>query len=247
MLDRIHANTAGERLFAAATLVQTPAGQPGLGARMLIYPDGATEGELPVPLDRAVIVREALALMRREASDSRVYGGYQVFIEVFAPPPRLVIIGGVHTAIPLTRMAKLLGFHVTIVDGRGRFATRERFPEADEIYVAWPDEALAQMPVGPATYVVILTHDEKFDLPALTALAARRPRYVGAMGSRETRRQHFAALRNRGVPAEFLASVYGPVGLDLGARTPEEVALAIMAEITAVRYDRAGGHLKSSE
>ncbi|HSR56988.1 MAG TPA: XdhC family protein, partial [Candidatus Binataceae bacterium] len=136
-----------------------------------------------------------------------------------------------------------LGFRVTIVDGRGKFATRERFPNVHEIIVEWPDEALPKLKVDKSTYVVILTHDPKFDLPTLKALSTMQPRYIGAMGSRETRRQHMDQLRAEGVPDEFLRTVYGPIGLDLGARTPEEMALSVIAEIIAVRYGHKGGHL----
>jgi xanthine dehydrogenase accessory factor len=137
---------------------------------------------------------------------------------------------------------------VTIVDGRGRFATRERFPTADQIVVAWPDEALAQMKIDSSTYVTILTHDPKFDIPALKALSTTAPaRYIGSMGSRETRQQHFAELRAAGVSEEFLSRVHGPIGLDLGARSPEEMALAIMGEIVAVRYSRGGGFLSAAK
>jgi xanthine dehydrogenase accessory factor len=182
--------------------------------------------------------------MRDERSETRAYGKAEVFIETFAPPPRLIIVGGVHTAIPLSQFAKILGFHVTVVDGRGRFATHERFPHVDTLLVEWPDDAIPRLAIDASTYVVILTHDPKFDLPTLTALSTTSPRYIGAMGSRETRRQHMQELREQGIPNEFLKTVYGPVGLDLGARTPEEMALAIMSEIVAVRYHRQGGHLK---
>ncbi len=244
LLTKIESNIAAEKLFAIATVVGTSASRDSLGRKMLVYPDGATEGTLGLTDLHARIVHDAQELMRLESSETRVFDDYQVFIEVFAPPPVLVIVGGVHTAIPLSRIAKLLGFQVIVIDGRGRFATRERFPEADQIIVAWPDEALAELTINYSTYVVILTHDPKFDLPTLAALSKMRPRYVGAMGSRETRRQHMTELRAQGVPGEFLQSVYGPIGLDLGARSPEEVAVSILAEIIAVRYNRQGGHLK---
>ncbi len=240
-LSTIEQNLAAERLFAAATLLP---GDGATGAKMLIYPDGSCQGELLSPELQAQVVADARELMRQETSTTRTYGEHQVFIEVFAPSPKLIIVGGVHTAIPLAQYARILGFRVTIVDGRGRFATRERFPDVDELIVEWPDEALPKLRIDNATYVVILTHDPKFDLPTLKALAGTAPRYIGAMGSRETRRQHMDQLRANGVPDEFLRSVYGPVGLDLGARSPEEVALSIMAEIIAVRYGHRGGHLK---
>lgn len=236
----VERNLAAEKLFAAATLLS---GDGNAGTKMIVYPDGSREGELPSADLTERVTADARRLMRREISNTYTYDDVQVFIEVFAPPPKLIIVGGVHTAIPLCQYAKILGFRVTIVDGRGRFATPDRFPLADQILVEWPDEALPKLQVDASTFVVVLTHDPKFDLPTLKALSQMQPRYIGAMGSRETRRQHMDQLREEGVPDGFLRSVYGPVGLDLGARTPEEVALSIMAEIIAVRYGREGGHL----
>jgi xanthine dehydrogenase accessory factor len=241
-LSTIEQNLATEKLFATATLLSA---NGAAAAKLLVYPDGSFEGKLPSPDLQSQVIADARELMQQETSLTRTYGEQQVFIEVFAPPPRLIIVGGVHTAIPLSQYAKILGFRVTIVDGRGRFATRERFPDVDEIIVEWPDEAMPRLRIDNSSYVVILTHDPKFDLPTLKALAQRKARYVGAMGSRETRRQHMEQLRDEGVPEAFLGSVYGPVGLDLGARSTEEVALAIMAEIVAVRNGRPGGHLKA--
>lgn len=239
-LGAIEHNLAAEILFAEATVLP---GDGAAGTKMLVYPDGSHDGEFQPPELQAQVIADARRLMQQEISTTRTYGDVQVYIEIFAPPPKLIIVGGVHTAIPLSQFAKLLGFRVTIVDGRGRFATRERFPNVDEIIVEWPDEALPKLKVDKSTYVVILTHDPKFDLPALKALSTMQPRYIGAMGSRETRRQHMDQLRAEGVPEEFLRTVYGPVGLDLGARTPEEMALSVMAEIIAVRYGHKGGHL----
>ncbi len=238
--DELKHNIASERLCALATIVSGD----HVGAKLLIYPDSRTLGDLGDQKLNAQVVRDAQELMRFERSENCVYERAEIFIEVFAPNPKLIIFGGVHTAIPLTQFAQMLGFRVVIVDGRGRFATRERFPTADKIIVAWPDEAIAQMEIESSTYVAILTHDPKFDIPALKALSTTNPRYIGSMGSRETRKQHFAELRSAGVSDEFLSRVHGPVGLDLGARTAEEMALAIIAEIVAVRYGRAGGFLK---
>jgi len=242
-LDAIKRAIEADALCAAATIVSGA----HAGAKMLAYPDGHALGDLGDVELGAAVARDAQALMQAERSENRAYRGVQVFIDVFAPKPKLVIFGGVHTAIPLTQFAQALGFRVTIVDGRARFANRERFPTADEIIVAWPDEAIAQMPIDASTYIAILTHDPKFDIPALKALSPTQPRYIGSMGSRETRAQHFAELRAAGVSEEFLARVHGPIGLDLGARTPEEMALAIVAEIVAVRYGRTGGFLLGDE
>ncbi len=238
-LDRIAENLNAEKMFSVATIV----GGENLGAKMLVYPDGKTEGVFGDAPQNEQVIADAQRFMRDEKSETRTYGDTQVFIETFAPPPRLLIVGGVHTAIPLSHFAKILGFRVTVVDGRGRFASKERFPHVDELIVEWPDDVIPRLTIDQATYVVILTHDPKFDLPTLKALATTSPRYIGAMGSRETRRQHMDELRAQGVPDEFLKTVYGPVGLDLGARTPEEMALAIISEVIAVRYNHPGGHL----
>lgn len=166
-----------------------------------------------------------------------------VYIEAFLPPPRLFIVGATHTAIPLCRMAKELGFRVSIVDARSLFATRERFPEADEVMRAWPDEALDEASLDAYSHVVILTHDPKFDLPTL-ARALRSPvRYIGAMGSRGTHERRKEQLRKQGFSEDELARIRAPIGLDLGARSPEEMALAILAEVLAVRYGREGRSL----
>lgn len=239
-LESVSENLTREKLFATATII---AGDEQLGAKLVIHPDGSYEGVFPSAELTARTVAEAQRLMRAETSDTLTYGETQIFVETFSPPSKLIIVGGVHTAIPLSQFARILGFRVTIVDGRGRFATRERFPDVDELIIEWPDDALPKLEIDFSTYIVILTHDPKFDLPALKALSTMQPRYVGAMGSRETRRQHMEQLREQGVPEAFLKTVYGPVGLDLGARTPEEMALAVMAEIVAVRYGRRGGHL----
>lgn len=242
--EELKQNLVDEELCAVATVVS---GARDIGAKLLVYPDGRTVGGLGRPELDAQVVPDAQSLMAQEKAENRTYGETEVFIEVFAPRPKLVIFGGVHTAIPLTQFAQALGFRVTIVDGRARFATRERFPTADAIVVAWPEEALAQLKIDSSTYVAILTHDPKFDIPALEALSKSRPRYIGSMGSRETRRQHFEELRTRGVPDEFLDTVHGPIGLDLGARSPEEMALAVMAEIVAVRYGRTGSFMSDGK
>jgi xanthine dehydrogenase accessory factor len=159
-----------------------------------------------------------------------------VFIEPFRRPAHLVIVGGIHIAIPLHRLAKLMGYRVTVIDARAKFATKERFPEADELIVAWPDEAMGRLAIDSSTYVVILTHDPKFDLPALRSVLGKDAGYIGAIGSRKTNQNRFDALRAEGFTEEQLSRVHGPIGLDLGSRAAEETALGIIAEITAVRF-----------
>ncbi|TMF40314.1 MAG: XdhC family protein [Chloroflexi bacterium] len=168
----------------------------------------------------------------------------EVFVEPFRRPAHLVIIGAIHIAIPLHRLAKLMGYRVTVVDARAKFATRERFPDADDLIVAWPDEAMTKLTVDGSTYVVILTHDPKFDLPALRSVLKQDAGYIGAIGSRKTNQNRFDGLRKEGFTEEQLARVHGPIGLDLGSRGAEETALGILAEITAVRFGGSGAAMK---
>jgi xanthine dehydrogenase accessory factor len=163
-----------------------------------------------------------------------------LFVEPVRRPAHLVIIGAIHIAIPLHRLAKLMGYRVTVIDARAKFATKERFPDADELIVAWPDEAMAKIAIDPSTYIVILTHDPKFDLPALRSVLRKEAGYIGAIGSRKTNEKRFAALRKEGFSEDDIAEVHGPIGLDLGSRGAEETALGILAEITAVRFGGSG-------
>jgi xanthine dehydrogenase accessory factor len=174
----------------------------------------------------------------REGSPDRELGvrDGDSFEEPFPRPAHMVIVGAIHIAIPLHRLAKLMGYRVTVVDARAKFATGERFPEADSIIAEWPDEALAKIPVDRSTAVVVLTHDPKFDMPALRTVLKTDAGYIGAIGSRKTNQNRFDALREEGFGDEQLARVHGPIGLDLGGRGAEETALGIMAEVTSVRY-----------
>ena len=167
-----------------------------------------------------------------------------VFIEPFRRPAHLVIIGAIHIAIPLHRLAKLMGYRVTVIDARAKFATKERFSEADELVVAWPDEAMAKIPIDSSTYIVVLTHDPKFDLPALRSVVGKGAGYIGAIGSRKTNQNRFDALRKEGFSEAQLGEVHGPIGLDLGSRGAEETALGILAEITAVRFGGSGAGMR---
>ena len=167
-----------------------------------------------------------------------------LFVEPFRRPAHLIIVGAIHIAIPLHRLAKLMGYRVTVVDARAKFATKERFPEADELIVAWPDEAMEKLVIDNSSYVVILTHDPKFDLPALRSVLGKDAGYVGAIGSRKTNQNRFDALRGEGFTEEQLSRVHGPIGLDLGGRGAEETALGILAEITAVRFGGTGSSMR---
>jgi xanthine dehydrogenase accessory factor len=172
--------------------------------------------------------------------------GEQVFAEVLGPPPRLLVFGAVDLAEELCRAAKGLGWRTVVTDARARFATAERVPSADELVVAWPGEALERFAPDERTAVVVLTHEDRWDVPALAGALGTPAFYVGALGSRRTQERRRERLLQTGVAEEQLARVCGPAGLDLGAGTPAETALSILAEILAVRAGRDGGPLRAS-
>jgi len=212
----------------------------GGGGHLLAWPDGRLEGDRSLASDLTALFPGPVAQLHHRPEGD-------VFIEIFTPPPTLVIVGAVHVAVPLVTLAQALGFRVRVVDARRAFATRERFPTADELTVAWPQDALRVEDLGPQHYVVILSHDPKFDLPALQIALRSRAAYIGLIGSRTTQARRRAALQEAGFDEVDLGRIHGPVGLDLGGREPAEIALAILAEIVAVRHGRDGGKLSSPE
>jgi xanthine dehydrogenase accessory factor len=172
--------------------------------------------------------------------------GRRVFADVFGPPPRLLVYGAVDTADALCAAARGLGWHTIVADARGRFATRDRLPNAHEVIVAWPDETLAQVQPDHATAVVVLTHDDKFDIPMLVGTLTTDAYYIGALGSRRNQERRRERLLEAGVDESALDRISGPAGLDIGAHTPAETALSMLAEIMAVRAGRGGGRLRES-
>jgi xanthine dehydrogenase accessory factor len=172
--------------------------------------------------------------------------GRRLFADVFGPPPRLLVYGAVDTAEALCAAAKAIGWHTIVADARAKFATRERVPSADELIVAWPEETLAQVQPDHATAVVVLTHDDRFDIPLLTAVLETDAFYVGAIGSRRNQERRRGLLLEAGVDEAALERINGPAGLDIGAHTPAETALSILAEIMAVRAGREGGPLREA-
>ena len=172
--------------------------------------------------------------------------GRRVFADVFGPPPRLFVYGAVDTADALCAAAKAIGWRTIVADARARFATRERLPSADEIIVAWPEEALAQVAPDHTTAILVLTHDDKFDLPLLTGALATEAYYIGALGSRRNQERRRERLLETGVDETELERISGPAGLDIGAHTPAETAVSMLAEIMAVRAGRDGGRLRDS-
>lgn len=172
--------------------------------------------------------------------------GRRVFADVFGPPPRLFVYGAVDTADALCAAAKAIGWRTIVADARGRFATRERLPNADEILVAWPEDALERIAPDHTTAILVLTHDDKFDLPLLTGALATEAYYIGALGSRRNQERRRERLLEAGLDEAELERISGPAGLDIGAHTPAETAVSMLAEIMAVRARRDGGRLKES-
>jgi xanthine dehydrogenase accessory factor len=228
-----------------------------LGAKLLVRPDVPPLGSLgDEALDR-VVARDALGALAAARTSTRHYGRHGearqrevgIFVEAFAPPPSMVIFGAVDFTAALARVAKLLGYRVTVCDARAVFATQARFPMADEVVVDWPDRHLANVGqnLGQRDAVCVLTHDPKFDVPALMAALATGAGYVGAMGSRRTHAERVERLREAGATEEDLARVMSPIGLDIGARTPEETAISVAAEIIGQRTGRQAPSLRDAE
>jgi xanthine dehydrogenase accessory factor len=229
-----------------AALVTVVAGGP-VGSRLLVRPDQSVEGTLGDPKLDAAAVAFAEELMWAERSERREVEGVSLFVDVAAPPPRLILFGAVDFAAALCRMAQAAGWRPYVIDPRGRFATRERFPEAAEIVVAWPEEAFARIGgIDRATYIAVLTHDPKLDDAALELAVRSEAAYIGAMGSRRAQEKRRGRLLERGLTEEDLARVAAPIGLDLGGLTAEETALSIMSEVVAVRNGRSGGRLSNA-
>jgi xanthine dehydrogenase accessory factor len=238
--ETLAAAIAAEQPVAVATVV---GGAENTGAKLLVRPDGSTLGALGAGLDEGLVARDALAMLAHDERGIRAYptpaGDVEVFVETYPPPPTMYIVGAVHIAIPLVTLAKTLGFRTVVVDARGAFATPERFAHADELVTAWPDEYL-EGKLNSNSFVVLLTHDPKLDDPALKLALPSPARYVGALGSPKTHAKRLERLRGDGVPGDQLARLHAPIGLKLGATTPEEIAVSIIAEVVAARHELTG-------
>ncbi len=222
--------------------------EPGEGAppvpELILHDDGRLEGSLGSPELDGQLVEAAGEALKRGLSRTVELGGRSMFVEVFPVRPRLVVVGAVEVARSLVRLARELGFETVVIDGRSSFATPERFPDVDRLIVGWPDEVADEIGLGPNDAVAVLTHDVKFDEPAIVEALRRGCRYVGAVGSKKTQGDRRARLLEAGVSESELAKLRGPVGLDLGGRAPAETALAILAEIVAERYGGSGVPLR---
>ena len=233
-----------ERLLEAiehderAVLFTVIEGEP-LGAHLLVLEGGERHGD-GVP---EAIAAQADELIRGHRNRVLEVGDLKVFAEVYSPPPRLLVYGAVDTAEALCSAARLLGWHTIVADARAKFATRDRISGADELIVAWPEETVAQVRPDHSTAIVVLTHDDKFDVPMLKAALETEAFYIGALGSRRTQERRRQRLLEEGVDEAELERIHGPCGLDIGAESQPGIALSILAEALGVRMDRQGGHL----
>ena len=215
----------------------------GVGGKALVVEAGETLGD-GVP---AWALGQFDELVRRGRNRLVEEEGVKVFAEWYGPPPRVLVYGAVDTAEALSRGVKLLGWTAIVADARATFLTRERIPSADELIPKWPQEAIAEVAPDHQTAIVVLTHDDKFDEPALIAALETEAFYIGALGSRRNQERRRERLLEAGVPEEALTRIQGPCGLDIGADTQEETALSILAEILAVRARRSGGPLREAK
>ncbi len=224
-----------ERLAAVLTVVEGS----DVGTKAVVeYDEGPVAGTLDVGAD---LLADARSLMEREQNRTLAYGDREIFIETLAPPPHLVIFGAVHVAQALTELAARLGYRVVVSDAREAFTTPERFPAAAEVLVGWPDEIEDRLVIDRRTYVVLLSHDARFEDPVLPMVLASPAKYIGAMGSRRTHAKRVEKLARAGYSEDDIARIHGPVGLDIGAETPEETAVSILAEMIQVRYGSGDG------
>jgi xanthine dehydrogenase accessory factor len=273
-LGAVLASLEAREPVALATLVD---GDGNVGARLAIWPadsdpgagvqqgsggpqgsggrQARTEGSLGNEGLDVAVTDDALGMLRQGATGERHYGPrgerrrdeVTVFVESYASPPRMLVFGAIDFAAALARAGTFLGYHVTVCDARAVFATRRRFPDADEVVVEWPHRYLAGTTVDERTVICVLTHDPKFDVPLLEVALRTPAGYIGAMGSRRTHDERLKLLREAGLSGAELDRLHSPIGLDLGARTPEETAVAIVAEIVAGRWGGSGRPLSNVE
>jgi xanthine dehydrogenase accessory factor len=249
LFDRLSEAIRGGRPVALVTRIDDA--RPG--DKLLVFADEAV-GDLGNSGLTYAAVAEARSLLAIGSNAVRTLGDdgepigteVRLFIQSFTTKPSMYIFGAIDFSRAMARLGKYLGYAVTVVDARPIFATAARIPDADDVVVAWPDTFLSDAPVDERTVLIVLTHDEKFDIPLLLVALKTNAGYIGVMGSRRTHAKRVGALRAAGVSDGDLARISAPVGLDLGARTPEETAISIAAEIVAVREGRSGGRLRDS-
>ena len=239
----------GGGAVALASLVRAGSGSPGtIGAKLFIRQDGSTVGTLGSPdLDESALA-EAFELMTHGKNKYVVTGsGAEYFIEAYTTPPQLVLCGGGHVSKSIAPLAKTLGFRVFITDDRQEFANADRFPEADIIIAKKPEDALTELPINPNTFIIVATRGHRYDNVALAAAARTSAKYVGLLGSKRKIILIYDDLVQMGIPMERIRELRAPIGLDIGARTPEEIAVSIMSEVLMFRLGGTGAVMKLEE
>lgn len=234
LFNELSKSLENQQLVALATVIKGKE----IGGKLLIWPDGKISGSLNSSYLKEQILQLVNGLFKEQKSQRFKISQEEmteIFIEIFPPSPQLIIVGAVHVAIHLITFAKELGFRTVVVDPRSAFATPERFAHADELIAQWPHEALSASDFNEGTYLVALSHDEKLDTPALKLALENPCRYVGALGSKKTHAKRIASLEEMGITTGQITQIHAPIGLDLGGRRPEEIAIAVMAQIVAVR------------
>ena len=239
IFERLRAHLEADELVALVTL----AAGPGAGAQRLVRPGADPLGGLgPAALDSEAdrLAAEGLSSFASRRSVFEHDGAsFDLFCDVYAPAPKLFIVGAVHVAVHLCRFARELGYRTVVIDPRTAFATPERFADADRLDARWPEKALADHRLDEASCLATLSHDQKIDLPALAAALDSPARYIGALGSKRTHAKRVAALEEMGYGGEQIGRIHSPIGFDLGGRKAEEIALAVMAEIVAAAHGKA--------
>jgi len=246
-LPAVAASVRAREPVAVATVMSGPG---PVGAKLVVWTD-RTEGSLGLRRLDDAVSDDARGMLETGITGVRHYGPdgerrldeLAVFVQSFAPPPRMFVFGAIDFAAAVARVGKFLGYHVTVCDARPVFATARRFPEADEVVVDWPHRFLERTEVDARAVICVLTHDPKFDVPLLQVALETEAAYIGAMGSRRTHEDRLRRLREEGMPDEFLDRLASPIGLDIGARTPEETAVSIAAELVAHRWGGTGQRL----
>jgi xanthine dehydrogenase accessory factor len=236
-------NTAIQSILDAESFgsVVTFVDGPATGGKAVVDADGnVVAGSIPAEVE-ADVLEDAKTLMAHEQHRALEYGDHSAFIETLAPPPDLLIFGAVHIGQALAAFGSQMGYRVTVVDSRAPFVTEERFPTADKLLTGWPRDLMDQLHFDRRTWVVVLSHDPRHETPPLEAALKADTRYIGAMGSRRTHVKRVERLQGLGFDDEDVARIHSPVGLDIGAETPQEVAVSILAEMTMVRYGAGSG------
>jgi len=223
---------ARKELVAVVTIISGI----GTGKKMMLWQDGRALGSLGDSAQKTDILSWAQGQMRAQEPDWKQFTDMEVFVDVLPPPKRMIVIGAVHVAIPLVTLAKALGYYTIVIDPRSAFATQERFPHVDELIIEWPSDALEKLRLDEGTYIAALSHDEKLDNPALAVALASPARYVGVLGAKKNISRRLAALKELGATEPQLLRLHAPIGVNLSAILPEEIALSILAEMVIARY-----------